>query len=163
MRDNLTGLYNRRYLFQSLAELVEYAKIKSLVVSVIFMDLDHFKDVVDTYGHLNGSITIKEVGQTIQEVTKSPAYAVAYAGDEFVVVLPDHSPEQALGIAEEIRDRIRNRVFLQDQGFEVRIRASFGIATFPYHAESMTDLLAVADKALFAAKSAGKDIIMSAG
>ena len=162
MRDNLTGLYNRRYLYQSLTELVEYAKIKGLVVSVIFMDLDHFKDVVDTYGHLNGSITIKEVGQTIQEITKSPAYAVAYAGDEFVVVLPDHSPEQALGKAKEIRNRIRNRVFLQDQGFEVRIRSSFGIATFPYHAESMTDLLAAADKALFAAKGAGKDSIKSA-
>jgi diguanylate cyclase (GGDEF)-like protein len=102
------------------------------------------------------------VGQTIQEITKSPAYAVAYAGDEFVVVLPDHSLEQALGKAEEIRDRIRNRVFLQDQGFQVLIRSSFGVATFPYHAESMTDLLAAADKALFAAKSAGKDIIMSA-
>lgn len=162
MRDNLTGLYNRRYLYQSLTELVEYAKIKGLVVSVIFMDLDHFKHVVDTYGHLNGSITIKEVGQTIQEITKSPAYAVAYAGDEFVVVLPGHSLDQALGKAEEIRDRIRNRVFLQDQGFEVRIGSSFGIATFPYHAKSMTDLLAAADKALFAAKSAGKDIIRSA-
>jgi diguanylate cyclase (GGDEF)-like protein/PAS domain S-box-containing protein len=162
MRDNLTGLYNRRYLYQSLTELVEYSKIKGLLVSVIFMDLDHFKDVVDTYGHLNGSLTIKEVGQTIQEITKSPAYAVAYAGDEFVAVLPDYSAEQALDIAKEIRDRIRNRVFLQDQGFEVRIRSSFGIATFPYHAKSMTDLLAAADKALFAAKSAGKDIVMSA-
>jgi diguanylate cyclase (GGDEF)-like protein len=97
MRDNLTGLYNRRYPYQSLTELVEYAKTKGLVVSVIFMDFDHFKDVVDTYGHLNGSLTIKEVGQTIQETTKSPAYAVAYAGDEFVVVLPEHSPEQAAG------------------------------------------------------------------
>lgn len=162
MRDNLTGLYNRRYLYQSLTELIEYAKTKGLVVSVIFMDLDHFKDVVDTYGHLNGSMTIKEVGQTIQEIVKSPAYAVAYAGDEFVVVLPDYSLEQALSRAEEIRDRIGNRVFLQDQGFEVRIRCSFGIATFPYHAKSMTDLLAAADKALFAAKSAGKDSIKSA-
>jgi diguanylate cyclase (GGDEF)-like protein/PAS domain S-box-containing protein len=163
MRDNLTGLYNRRYLYQSLTELVEYAKVKGFPVSVIFMDLDHFKDVVDTYGHLNGSLTIKEVGQTIGEITRSPSYTVAYAGDEFVVVLPDYSLEQALGKAVEIRDRIRNRVFLQDQGFEVRIRASFGIASFPHHAESMTDLLAAADKALFAAKGAGKDGIKSAG
>ena len=102
------------------------------------------------------------MGHTIQEATEGPAYAVAYAGDEFVVVLPDHSAELALGKAEEIRDRIRNRVFLQNQGFEVRIRSSFGIATFPYHAKSMTDLLAAADKALFAAKSAGKDSIRSA-
>ncbi len=162
MRDNLTGLYNRRYLYQSLTELVEYSKNKGLVVSVIFMDLDHFKHVVDTYGHLNGSLTIKEVGQTILEIIESPAYGVAYAGDEFVVVLPDHSAEQALDKAKEIRDRIRNHVFLQDQGFQVHIRSSFGIATFPYNAKSMTDLLASADEALFAAKNTGRDIIVSA-
>ena len=163
MRDNLTGLYNRRYLYQSLAELVEYAKVNGLFVSVIFMDLDHFKDVVDTYGHLNGSHAIKEVGQTIQEAIKRPAYAVAYAGDEFVVVLPNHSPEQALGQGREIQNRIRNRIFLRDHGFEVRIRSSFGIASFPHHAENMTDLLAEADNALFVAKGAGKDRIKLAG
>lgn len=161
MRDNLTGLYNRRYLYQSLAELVEHAKVNGLVVSVIFMDLDHFKYVVDTYGHLNGSHAIKEVGQTIRETIERPAYAVAYAGDEFVVVLPSHGHDQALGKAKEIQNQIRNRVFLRGQGFEVNIRSSFGIATFPNHAENMTDLLAAADKALFAAKGAGKDRIRS--
>jgi diguanylate cyclase (GGDEF)-like protein len=162
MRDSLTGLYNRRYLYQSLTELVDCARTNGLVVSVIFIDLDHFKTVVDTYGHLNGSLTVKEVGETLQEAVESPAYAVAYAGDEFVVVLPGHSHEQALGKAEEIRERIGNRAFLQDQGYNVRIRCSLGVATFPYHAESMTELLAAADRALFAAKSAGKDSVKSA-
>lgn len=161
MRDILTGLYNRRYLYQSLAELVEHARVNGLVVSVIFMDLDHFKNVVDTYGHLNGSHTIKEVGQTIREAIDRPAFAVAYAGDEFVVVLPSHGPEQAIEKAKEIQHRIRNHVFLRDQGLEVSIRSSFGIATFPHHAENMTDLLAAADKALFVAKGSGKDRIRS--
>jgi diguanylate cyclase (GGDEF)-like protein len=162
MRDNLTGLYNRRYLFQLLEELDHNTKNKKLVVSVIFMDLDQFKEVVDTYGHLNGSLIIKEVGQTIQETLKKPDFAVAYAGDEFVIVLHNYDLEQTLDKAREIQNRIKNRVFLRDQGFEVGIRSSFGIAVFPYQAENMTDLLAAADKALFAAKGAGKDTIKTA-
>ena len=126
------------------------------------MDLDRFKEVVDTYGHLNGSLVIKEVGQTIQETLKKPDFAVAYAGDEFVIVLHNYDLDQTLDKAKEIQNRIKNRAFLRDQGFEVRIQSSFGIAVFPYQAENMTDLLTAADKALFAAKGAGKDTIMSA-
>jgi len=159
LRDNLTGLYNRRYLYQSLTALIEHAKANGSVVSVIFMDLDRFKSVVDTYGHLNGSRTIKEVATTIQENLEKPAYAVAYAGDEFVVVLPDFDQPQALEQAKKIQDRIRNHVFLRDQGFDVSIRSSFGVATFPYHADDMTNLLASADQALFGAKGAGKDTV----
>jgi len=159
MRDNLTGLYNRRYLYQSLTDLVEQAKAKGSVVSVIFMDLDRFKSVVDTYGHLNGSRTIKEVAVTIRETLEKPAYAVAYAGDEFVVVLPDFDQVQAVEQAKKIQDRIRNHVFLRDQDFEVSIRASFGVATFPYHADDMTNLLESGDQELFRAKGAGKDTV----
>jgi diguanylate cyclase (GGDEF)-like protein/PAS domain S-box-containing protein len=162
LRDNLTGLYNRRYLYQSLTDLIEHAKANGSVVSVIFMDLDRFKFVVDTYGHLNGSRTIKEVATTIRETLEKPAYAVAYAGDEFVVVLPDFDQAQAVEQAKKIQARIRDHVFLRDQGFEVSIRSSFGVATFPYHAHDMTNLLATADQALFGAKGAGKDTIKSA-
>lgn len=162
MRDNLTGLYNRRYLFQSLEELDLHVKNIKFEVSIIFMDIDGFKEVVDTYGHLNGSLVIKEVGQTIQETLEKPDFAVAYAGDEFVIVLHNYDLEQAFVKAKEIQNRIKNRVFLGDQGLEVQIRSSFGISAFPYQAANMTDLLAAADKALFAAKSAGKDTIKSA-
>ena len=162
LRDNLTGLYNRRYLYQSLTELIEHAKTNGSVVSVIFMDLDRFKSVVDTYGHLNGSRTIKEVATTIRETLEKPAYAVAYAGDEFVVVLPDFDHDQAVEQAKKIQARIRNHVFLRDQGLAVSIRSSFGVATFPYHADDMTNLLATADHALFGAKGSGKDAVKSA-
>ena len=162
LRDNLTGLYNRRYLYQSLTDLIEHAKAKGSVVSIIFMDLDRFKSVVDTYGHLNGSRTIKEVATNIRETLEKPAYAVAYAGDEFVVVLHDFDQVQAVEQAEKIQSRISNHVFLRDQGFDVSIRSSFGVATFPYHADDMTNLLATADQALFGAKNAGKDTIKSA-
>jgi len=156
MRDNLTGLYNRRYLYQSLTNLIESAKANLSVVSVIFMDLDHFKAVVDAYGHLNGSRAIKEVAQTIKATLEKPAYAVAYAGDEFVVVLPGYDSTQALEQAQKIQAQIKNQAFLQDQGLDVRIQSSFGIATFPHHGDDMTNLLAEADHALFGAKGSGK-------
>ena len=162
MRDNLTGLYNRRYLYQALTDLIEHTKVKGSVVSIIFMDLDRFKSVVDRYGHLNGSRAIKEVATTIQQTLEKPAFAVAYAGDEFVVVLPDFDQAQALAQAEKIQARIRNHVFLRDQGFEVSIRSSFGVATFPDHANDMTSLLATADYALFGAKGSGKGTVKSA-
>ena len=162
MRDNLTGLYNRRYLYQSLTGLIERAQINGSAVSVIFMDLDHFKAVVDTHGHLNGSRAIKEVATTIRDALEKPAYAVAYAGDEFVVVLPGADQTQALEQARQIQTRINEEIFLRDQGLEVTIRSSFGIATFPDHADDMTDLLAAADHALFGAKDSGKNAIRSA-
>ena len=96
MRDNLTGLYNRRFLYRSLANLITSASHDQSPVSVIFMDLDNFKKVVDTFGHLNGSRTIKEIGETIRDSIEKPAFAVAYAGDEFVVVLPGFDQDQAI-------------------------------------------------------------------
>ena len=162
MRDNLTGLYNRRYLYRSLTDLIEHAKADRSVVSVIFMDLDHFKSVVDTYGHLNGSRTIQEVAATIRATLEEPAYAVAYAGDEFVVVLPGFDQAQALEQAKKIQAHIESHVFLRDQGFEVKIRSSFGIASYPHHADDMTNLLATADHALFGAKASEKGTIKSA-
>ena len=163
MRDNLTGLYNRRYLYQSLTDLVERARINRSVISVIFMDLDNFKSIVDTYGHLNGSRAIKEVGQTIKETLEKPAYAVAYAGDEFVVVLPGHDSVQAMDQAKRIQARINDQVYLRIHGLEVRIQSSLGIATFPLHANDMTDLLSAADHALFEAKGTGKNNIKTIG
>ena len=159
LRDGLTGLYNQRYLYQSLAVWIERARTTDTPISLIFMDLDHFKTVVDTYGHLNGSRAIQKVANTIDNCLKEPAYAVAYAGDEFVVVLPGLDQPQALQKASEIRSRVKNTVYVLDRGIEVRLRASFGIATFPQHAEDLNGLIAAADHALFAVKEAGKDAV----
>jgi diguanylate cyclase (GGDEF)-like protein len=159
MKDNLTGLYNRRYLYRSLAELIQEGKDNGSVVSIIFLDLDDFKQVVDTHGHLNGSRAIQEVASTIRESLKEPAYAVAYAGDEFVIVLPGFDRNRALLEAEEIRSRIVSTGYLLDQGLEVRLTATFGIAMYPEDAGDVTGLLASADTALFAGKKRGKDSI----
>ncbi|MBU0942894.1 MAG: sensor domain-containing diguanylate cyclase [Proteobacteria bacterium] len=159
LRDNLTGLFNQRYLYQSLAELIESAESNDTQISLIFMDLDHFKRVVDTHGHLNGSRAIREVARTINGCLEEPAYAVAYAGDEFVVVLPGYDKEQAFQKASEIRARMKETEYVLDQGIEVRLQASFGIATFPENAADLNALIAAADQALFAIKETGKNDI----
>lgn len=157
--DGLTGLYNQRYLYQSLPGCIECARTTDTPVSLIFMDLDHFKQIVDTHGHLNGSRVIQKVAGTIENCLETPAYAVAYAGDEFVVVLPGMNQIQALQKTSEIRSRVKDTVYVLDQGIEVRLKASFGIATFPQHARDSNSLIAAADQALFAIKEAGKDAI----
>lgn len=159
LRDNLTGLFNQRYLYQSLAELIESAKTNDTLISLIFMDLDHFKQVVDTHGHLNGSRAIREVAQTIKSCLHEPAYAVAYAGDEFVVVLPGCNASQAFQKASEIQGRMKGTEYVLDQGIAVRLEASFGIATFPDDGADTAAFIAAADQALFAVKETGKNDI----
>ena len=162
LRDNLTGLYNRRYLYGSLSQLIENGKIDNMVFSVLFIDLDNFKQVVDTFGHLNGSLAIKEVAATIRQCLQEPAFAVSYAGDEFVVVLPGVDNTRATAKASEIQLRIRNTDYLTGQGIRAKISASFGVATYPDHASDLTGILAASDKALFTAKRSGKDTVRKA-
>ncbi|MFP4033181.1 MAG: diguanylate cyclase [Desulfococcaceae bacterium] len=157
--DNLTGLYNTRYLYTALERLVTVSAEEELVFSLIFMDVDNFKRVVDTYGHLKGSQTLQEMAATIQSSLTEPAFGVAYGGDEFVVVLPDFDKEEAIQKAEDIRTRIRQTAYLTEHGHQIFIRASFGVASFPEDANDVRGLLALADKAMFDVKAGGKDAV----
>lgn len=158
-RDTLTGLYNRRYLYHSLERLITESRTRRQPLSLLFFDLDHFKHVVDTHGHLHGSTAIREVARTIRDALHEPAYAVAYAGDEFVVVLPGFDQQRALVQALDIQTRIRNHVYLAHHEGGVHLQASCGIATVPDHADDVTGLLAAADQALFAVKRTGKGAV----
>ena len=155
--DNLTGLYNTRYLYQTLGALIATSAAEGAAFSVLFIDLDHFKWVVDSRGHLNGSRAIQEVAATIRSCLAAPAWAVAYAGDEFVVVLPGIPRAAAVEKAREIRERIKETAYLAGTGHAVRLAASFGVATYPDDARDLERLLALADQALFAAKGSGRD------
>ncbi|MFZ0614134.1 MAG: PAS domain S-box protein [Desulfobacterales bacterium] len=157
--DNLTGLYNTRHMYKALADLIAESEASGMPFSLIFMDMDNFKQVVDTYGHLNGSRALQEVAVTIKGALVEPAFGVAYGGDEFVVALPGFTKKQAAKKAREIQTWMRKTVYLTSQGFKVRLRASFGIATFPEDAADRTALLALADKAMFAIKKRGKNAI----
>ena len=155
IRDDLTGLYNTRHLYQSLTGLIAACESSRGCFSIIFMDMDDFKNVVDTYGHLKGSRALQEVARTIRESLTEPAYAVAYGGDEFVVVLPGYDKSRGLQKAEEIRSRMRQTVYLSNLGHEVNLRASFGVATYPDDATELKELLSAADRTKFDVKEEG--------
>src|SRR4029453_11527150 len=159
VHDNLTGLYNTRYLYEALDRLVEEARTSGMRLSVVFMDLDRFKRVVDHYGHLNGSRVIQEVASTIRGALPEDAFAVAYAGDEFVVVLPGFGKDAAVGTAETIRSRVAHTIYLAAAGQTVSLTMSLGVATFPEDAADVESLLAAADRALFAIKHAGRTAV----
>lgn len=159
IHDNLTGLYNTRYLYSALSDLIEKSKLSKRSFSLVFMDIDNFKTVVDTHGHLNASQTLQEIGVTIKKVLKSPAYGVAYGGDEFVLVLPGFNKQQALEMAEAVRTQIKQTLYMQKAGLKVQISASLGVSTYPDDAGTLTELLALADQAMFSVKERGKDLV----
>jgi len=162
IHDNLTGLYNTRHLYRALSDLIESSKATKEPFSLIFMDIDDFKQVVDTYGHLKGSQAIQELAGTIQECLAEPAFGVAYGGDEFVAVLPGFDKRLAVQKAEDIRLRMSQTVYLSDYGDNVSLCASFGLASYPNDATDLRGLLALADGAMFDVKSMGKDAVKSA-
>jgi diguanylate cyclase (GGDEF)-like protein/PAS domain S-box-containing protein len=159
IHDNLTGLYNTRYLYKVLDDLIEENMITKKPFSLIFMDVDNFKRVVDTYGHLNGSQALKEVAITIKSCLRAPCFGVAYGGDEFVIVLPGFNKLQATEKAEQIRSQMKQTTYLTKAGHNVHLGASFGLATFLEDTDNRTGLLALADQAMFRIKQTGKDSI----
>ena len=159
IHDGLTGLYNTRYLYKALDELILNSAESQAPISLIFMDVDDFKQVVDTYGHLNASQALQEFAGTIRSVIQEPSFGVAYAGDEFVVVLPGHTKDQAIDMAEKIRSEIGKTVYLVDAGINVNLCASFGVASYPDDATDLRELLSLADEAMFSVKEHGKNSV----
>lgn len=159
IHNNLTGLYNTRYLYQTLDKLIEESNLARKPFSLVFMDMDNFKRVVDTYGHLNGSQALKEVAITIKSCIKRPCFGVAYGGDEFVIVLPGFDKVKTTEKVEQIRVQMKQTTYLSKAGHQVHLGASFGIATFPDDTDNREGLLALADQAMFRIKQTGKGLI----
>ena len=161
IHDNLTGLFNTRYLYTALPALIQKSAASHDAFSLVFMDIDDFKQVVDTHGHLNASKTLQEIAATLMAALPAPAFGVAYGGDEFVLVLPGFDKHKALEMADTIRQRIKKTVYLRKTGLKVRVHASLGVSTYPDDAETLTELLALADQAMFSVKERGKDSVCS--
>lgn len=157
--DSLTGLFNTRYLYKSLDKLISESNETNRPFSLVFLDMDNFKHIVDTYGHLNGSQALKEVAETFKEVLIEPSYGVAYGGDEFVLVFPQTNTDMALEHVDTIRQLMKATTYLTNKGLEVYMSASFGVATYPDDAIDSVGLLALADEAMFHVKSSGKDAV----
>lgn len=172
-RDNLTGLFNDRYFHRRLEEEVRRALIGGHDVSLIFFDLDRFKEVNDERGHIAGSNVLRELGILVAEVQPDEHCAAArYGGDEYAMILPGMTAQEAQELAEHLRRRIELHVFLADEGprgepahcIEGVITASIGVASLRDHVSLTGDsyvmaesLLRSADQAMYLAKEEGKN------
>jgi diguanylate cyclase (GGDEF)-like protein len=157
--DDCTGLYNARHLYKTLETEVYRSARFGYEFSVIFIDLDHFKQVNDTHGHLIGSRLLAEVGYLIKAQLRLIDFAFRYGGDEFVVLLPQTSKDSALVVAKRLRDSLRLGRFCTEQGFQVNVRASMGLATFPHDAQTPHEIIRQADEMMYMVKNTTRDSI----
>ncbi len=170
--DDLTGLYNDRFFHHRLTEDLVRADVTGSSVALIFLDLDNFKDVNDTHGHLAGSQVLKEFGYLLKQTVRETGATLArYGGDEFVLILPELDVERAMAVAEQVQVALAETVFLQGSFswtdgpvyWRRSLTCSLGVAVYPDHVprRGTTDLkknllLRAADQAMYQAKDAGK-------
>jgi len=161
--DDVSGFYNTRYLHRYLDRLLASPKAWEEDVSLVFFDLDNFKEVVDTHGHILGSKVLREAAQAVGRALEGEDRLVRYGGDEYVVILPRQSKREALAKVDQMKEAISSTPFLQKEGINLHLSASFGLATFPHDARDKRELLGEADRCLFKSKSRGKNRISFAG
>ena len=162
IKDDLTKLYNSRYLHSRLEDEVERARRFKYDLSMLFIDLDYFKNINDNYGHLCGSKLLTEVARLLVGKIRSIDMAFRYGGDEFIIVMPETTKENAVTVAEKLRKSIKEAVFLKEEGISCKITASFGVASYPVDASNRNDLIHMADNAMYKVKNKFRDGVAGA-
>jgi two-component system cell cycle response regulator len=161
--DPLTGLYNRRYLDNHLNVLFNRSMARGRPLSVLITDIDRFKQVNDTYGHDGGDEVLREFANRVRSTIRGADLACRYGGEEFVVVMPDTSPEIAATVAERLRAAIESAPFmLKHSGEALNVTASFGIASRIASVLTPDQLMKQADLALYEAKNTGRNRVVAA-
>jgi len=155
--DDLTGLFNSRYFFEQIEYEVERSKRYNSPLSLVFLDLDHFKNVNDTYGHLTGSRLLAEVGSVVSEHIRKTDKAARYGGDEFVIILPHTEKSGAFAFALKLHNELNKTGFYSDDGDLLAVSGSFGVASFPADAQSSAELISKADEAMYLVKKSGRN------
>lgn len=159
IRDPLTNLYNRTYLNESLEREINRAERSHIMLAIIMVDLDHFKNINDTFGHQAGDLMLQTIGEVLLREVRKSDIACRYGGEEFLLALYDTSLKDAISRAEHIRKKISHTKF-HFATETTAITASLGIAIYPEHGQSMDELIKAADKALYQSKKNGRNKLM---
>ena len=155
--DDVTGLYNTRYLHYILDREISHSQLTSKSFAVLFIDADHFKLLNDTYGHPVGTKTLNELGKQLSRFVREKDTVFRYGGDEFVAVLSDCDLPTAQRVAERIRDSVAKTSFLESEDLDVHLTISIGVALFPNHAKTKKDIIEAADNAMYNAKKVSRN------
>ncbi len=157
-KDGLTGLYNHRQFQQLLEDSLRRAKRSGKSLSLTIADIDHFKNINDTYGHRFGDSVLKKISQKLEsEIRRGVDHTARYGGEEFALILNETGLERAMDTIERIRSHISSISFTAPNGKIIKLTMSFGIATYGVHAKEQENLIKRADKALYKAKENGRD------
>jgi diguanylate cyclase (GGDEF)-like protein len=156
--DGLTGIKTRRFFFEALSSELKRASRSGRPISVVLMDLDKFKLVNDTKGHLEGDLVLARVGRLLEQKCRQSNVVARYGGDEFIILMPDTGVEQAQILAERLRLWISQDPTLSEH----HITGSFGVGSYPVHGFSMEDIIRVADAGMYVSKHAGGDRVSTA-
>jgi diguanylate cyclase (GGDEF)-like protein len=162
IRDSLTGLFNRRYMEETLAREVSRAERRKQTLGVIMLDLDHFKQYNDTFGHTAGDMVLREIGAFLQSHSRTEDIACRFGGEEFVVILPEATLDETLHRAELFRASIKSLNLLFDGRPLDAVSVSLGAASYPQNGATAESLIRAVDKALYAAKRQGRDRVAAA-
>jgi len=160
--DELTGLFNYRYLDLALERELKRAERYGSCIALLFIDLDLFKLVNDTHGHLIGSRVLGEVGALLKRSVRDVDLVIRYGGDEYTIILVETEAEDAAVVSERIRSTVENHRFLVEDGYDIRLTVCVGYACFPDDTRSKIELLEVADKAMYRGKFSGRNRVFRA-
>ncbi len=158
-RDPLTGLFNRRYMEDSLERLLYKAQVQTTSLGIIMIDIDHFKNFNDRYGHAIGDLVLREVAQLLPKALRQSDIACRYGGEELMAILPDASAAVVYHRAEQLREQIAALSLSKDGRAIDQVTASFGVSVFPECGRDRRELLRVADDALYRAKNEGRNCV----
>ncbi|MCI5209794.1 MAG: sensor domain-containing diguanylate cyclase, partial [Candidatus Electrothrix sp. ATG2] len=161
LHDSLTGLYNRKVLEERLMDNIESAQRHRYALSILMLDLDHFKQINDNYGHLEGDNVLRRVADILKNSIRKKDFAARYGGEEFTIVLPETPLHQAQDLAERLRNNIAAQEFATQKGDHIHITVSIGAACLSSYIQSPKMLIQRADTALYSAKKRGRNQVQS--
>jgi len=162
IKDDCTSLYNARHMGFILDTEIYRSQRYNYEFSIVFIDLDHFKQVNDTHGHLVGSRLLAEIGEALKTNCRLIDFAFRYGGDEFVLLLPQTSKENAINVARRLHKLIRETVWLKAEGLNIHLTPSLGLAAYPLDSKTKEGLLHLADEAMYLVKNTDRDRVAAA-